>query len=219
MAYNKTDFKKQINAIQIEGFELKNAIQAFLFVKKKNDRTETITLSYRDYSPHGFYIDGVLVDIYFNEVENIINPLLEAYNIENRYGKTTIQKSLINIEGVEYSKLQTEINDQSTFSIVFQEINKIISFGAIPFFDKYSTLKNVNDDLLNMNEDEISTFLSGIIGIKLPLIKKISNSPDWKKEILIRNIFYTDEVFKYPQYFKDHDKVFNKLFLEDLKST
>lgn len=218
MVYNKADFKKHIESIQLDGFKLKSAVQAYLFIRKQSNRTETITLSYRSYAPHGFYVDGVSVDIYFPELENIINPLLDKFNIQNRYGNTTIQKSLIKIEGVDYSKLETEINNQSTFDMVRDEINKIISLGAMPFFEKYTSLKTVNEDLSEMSEDELSNFISGIIGVKLPLIKKLTYSSDFKTELLERNTFYIGEALKYPQYFKDHEKVFDTLFSEDLKA-
>lgn len=217
MVYNQIDFKKHIETIQIDGFKLKSAVQAYIFVRNQSDRTEAITLSYRSYAPHGFYIDGVSADIYFNEVEETINPLLDKYNIENRYGNTTIQKSLIGIDGVDYSKLELEINDESTFDTVIQEVKKIISLGALPFFDQYNKLNDVAQSIKSMSEDELSNFISGIVGIKTPLIKKLTQSDNFITELQNRNEFYINEVFRYPQYFKDHEKVFNELFSSDLE--
>jgi hypothetical protein len=218
MVYNKTDFKKHIETLQIEGFKIKVAVQAFLFTRKQHNRIETITISYRDYTPHGFYIDGVSVDIYFEEVENLITPLCEKYKIEKRYGNTTVREVMVGIKDVDYSKLQVEINNEESFCNVSQAINRLIIKGALPFFEEFNTLHKVNERICTLNEEELSNFISGIVGIKVPLIKKLVGAGDYIRELKERNQFYSDEVFKYPQYFKDHDKVFNELFSEDLKA-
>jgi hypothetical protein len=217
MIFNKKDFEKLIIQLKPEGFSYKENFGSARFIKKEKDRMLTIAIGYNQYFPHSAVIKGISVDIYFPEVEDLIHPLLDKFDIQNRYGNTTIQKSLINIEGIDYSKLETEINNQSTFDVVSNEVNKIISFGAIPFFKKYQTLKMVNEDLCKMNEEEISDFLSGIVGIKMPLIKKLTNSSGFKSELFERNIFYSDEALKYPQYFKGHEKVFRELFATDLE--
>jgi hypothetical protein len=217
MAFNKKELDQSFKSFSIDGFIFKKEIMGYSWTKEYSNRKEKIIIGYRGY-PDSYVIYTPTVDIYFPEVENIINPLLDKFNIQNRYGNTTIQKSLIKIVGVDYSKLETEINNQSTFDMVTDEINKIISLGAMPFFEKYTSLKTVNEDLSEMSEDELSNFISGIIGVKLPLIKKLTYSSDFNTELLERNAFYIGEALKYPQYFKDHEKVFDTLFSEDLKA-
>ncbi|UII22703.1 hypothetical protein [Fulvivirga ligni] len=217
MIYNKADFNNHISTLQIEGFKLKSAVQAYLFVRKEQYRTETITLSYKDYAPHGFYLTSVSADIYFNEVEDKLNILLDKHRIDQRYGNTTIQKSFQTLNGIDYKVLDTEINDEYSYRTVMSVVEKIVLNGVLPFFERYKELKKVNEDVARMSEDETSNFVSGIIGIKIPLIKKLVHSTDYLVELQQRKEFYSDEVFKYPQYFKDHDKVFNDLFSEDLE--
>lgn len=217
MVYNKEDFKNHISTLLIEGFKLKSAIQAYLFIRKKSKLTETITISYKDYAPHGFYIAGVSADINFNEVENRINILLDKYSIDHRYGNTTIQKSFQALNDINYEIFNTEINSDDSFRKVASEAEKIVNAGALPFFEKYKDLKKVSEDISKMSEDEISNFVVGIVGIKIPLIMKLAKSPNYLTNLQQRRKFYSDEVFKYPQYFKDHHKVFNDLFSEDLK--
>jgi hypothetical protein len=200
----------------IKGFELQKAVQAFQMVRKASDRIDTVTISYKDYSVHGFCVDGVSVDIRFGEVEDLIEPLLEKYSIEHRYGKTTVQKTLHDIVGVDYSFRDIEVKDRRSFEVVAVEVLKIISQGAVPFFERYKSIGVVAEDLIAMPEEAISTFVSGIIGIKVPFIKKIARSVDFADELKERKIFYSSEVFMYPQYFKDHEKVFGELFREDL---
>lgn len=218
MVYNKAEFKKHINTLDIEGFQLKSGVQAYLFIRRQPNRTETVTISYRDYAPHGFYISGVSVDIYFNEVEDNINPLLDKYGIVQRFGNTTIIRLLQHLEGIDYNALGTEISNEETFNIVSKELQKLITKGAFSFFEKYKDIKTVGEEIAVMSEEGISNFLSGIVGIKVPLIKKLTKAADYKQELSNRKRFYSDEVFRYPQYFKDHEKVFNDLFSDDLKT-
>ena len=217
MVYNKEDFDKQIMQLKPEGFEMLSSFGSTRFVKKEQNRVLTIAIGYNEYFPHSAVIKGVSADIYIYEIENTINPVLERYSITQRYGETTIFKSFRTLGGIDYCKLDIEINDEKTFNEVAEEVKKIISDGVLPFFERFKDLEKVNEQLATMSEEEISNFIVGIVGIKVPLIKKLTESKDYKIELLNRRKFYSDEVFKYPQYFKDHEKVFNDLFAEDLK--
>ncbi|HSA07641.1 MAG TPA: hypothetical protein P5556_10745, partial [Candidatus Gastranaerophilales bacterium] len=166
--------------------------------------------SYKIYSP--------TADIYFDEVENLITPLLDKYKIENRYGNVTVQKVFAGLgEDIDFSKFDLEINNEESFNIVADEVIKVINKGVLPFFNTFNTLHAVNEEICRLDEDAISNFISGIIGIKIPLIKKLIGAKDLLEELKIRKQFYSYEAIKYPQYFKDHDKVFNDLFSEDLR--
>src|SRR6188768_857018 len=113
MVYNKRDFENHIVKLQIEEFEMRSAVQAYLFVREKLDRTETITVSYKDYAPHGFYITGVSADVFLNDVESILTPLLLKYGINGAYN-SSIGKSFQRNEGIDYSIFDIEINNEST---------------------------------------------------------------------------------------------------------
>ncbi len=217
MVYNKENFKKQVEQLNPKGFEMESSFGSIRFVKKEQSRVLTIGVGYNEYFPHSAVIKGVSADIYIYDIENIINPILDKYGIEQRYGETTIIRSFRTLEGIDYSKLDVEINDDKTFNEVAEVVEKIISDGALLFFERFKDIKSVSEQLAVMSEEEVSNFIVGIVGIKVPLIKKLAHAPDFQIELENRNRFYSSEVFKYPKYFKDHEKVFNEIFAEDLK--
>jgi hypothetical protein len=214
--YTKKDFEKQIKSLAFQGFNVKSEIQGYSWRQEIGGRINQIVIGYKSY-PGSFYLQTPSVSITFLEMENQLNALYDKHRIELRYGEQTIHASLGNMNGVNYKVFDTEINDEETFKVVASEIEKIFVTGALPFFEKYQDLKTVSEEISKMSDDAISNFVSGIVGIKVPLIKKLGQSTDYLMELKQRQKFYSDEVFKYPQYFKDHDKVFNDLFSEDLK--
>jgi hypothetical protein len=216
VVYTYNDFKNHVGTIELPGFELQEAIQGFLFVRRHADRTETIILGYRGYEPHGFRFYSPAADIAFEEVEVPLNRLLEIFAIEQRYGATTIRGRCKTDEPIDYGYRDVEINSRDTFDRVTGTLMKVLESQMLPFFEKYRNVADVCEALKTMSEDEISNFIVGIVGIKIPLLKKLSHAPDYRDELAKRLKFYSGEVFKYPEYFKDHDKVFKALFAEDI---
>ena len=213
MVYNKADFKQHIETIQIGGFKLKSAVQAYLFIRRQSDRTETITLSYRSYAPHGFYIDGVSVDIYFNEVENI----LEQHDLGEEY-KSTFGKAFQDLQDVDYQKLSTEINSDESFAIVKSVIEKIIEKGVKPFLSRFTTLEEIAIFLADKKFEEIVPYIQGAILLpKTVLIMKLAKHPDFKKRLVeFRNVLldYANTNNKYQILLNKYDTV----FADDLKA-
>ena len=215
MVYLKEHFERQIESLCPQGFEKEKNLS--IFKRIESTHTKRIHISANEYFPHSAQVVGVSIDVTFAEIETILNPLLDKYNIAQRYGNTTIGRSLQNVEGVNYEVLRSEITDEQTFNKVANELANVIFKGALPFFEEFNEIKKVSERLSLMSEEEISNFISGIVGIKVPLIKKLAHAPDFQIELENRNRFYSSEVFKYPKYFKDHEKVFNEIFAEDLK--
>lgn len=207
MVYNKEDFKKHIETIKIDGFKLKSAVQAYLFTRKQNDKTETITISYRSYAPHGFYIDGLSADIYFNEVEEI----LEKHELGQEY-KSTVGKSFQSIEGINYELLKTKINSDESFAIVKSEIENVLEKGVKPFLSRFSSLEEIANFLVNKKPVEIVPYIQGsILYPKTVLILKLANHADFNKRLIdFRNILIdnVDENKRYPILLKKYDKLF-----------
>lgn len=215
--YTKKDFEKQIKSLAFDDFNIKGEIMGYSWRQEVEGRMNQIVIGYKSY-PGSFYLQTPFVSITFPAMEDQLNALYDKHKIELRYGEQTIHANLGNIKDVNYKSFDTEINSEETFKVVAHEIEKIFTDGALPFFKKYKDLKAISEDISKMSEDEISNFVSGIVGIKVPLIKKIAQSSDYLIELKQRQKFYSDEVFKYPQYFKDHDKVFHDLFSSDLEA-
>lgn len=212
MVYNKEDFKKHIETIQIEGFKLKSAVQAYLFVRKLNDKTETIIVSYRSYAPHGFYIDGVSASIYFPEVEN----LLDKYNLGEEY-KCTFGKSFQDLNEVDYDKLMIEINTKESFELVKNVVEDIIKKGVFPFLNRFSSLEKIAIFLADKQPVEIVPYITGsILYPKTVLIMKLANHSEFKKRLIeFRNVLLenVDSNKRYPILLEK----FDTLFSDDLK--
>ncbi|TNV71533.1 hypothetical protein FGO68_gene10986 [Halteria grandinella] len=218
MAFNKKDLEIFLrNAILLDGFKFGHDVTAFYWQKEADGVINRIEVGYRKY-PGSFYLHTPLAMVKFNEMEDIIHEYIQKYGIENSYGEYTIQSRFRDLPEVDYSKFDIEIHDEASFNEVVTEVNKIIEYGAMPFFEKFKTLQDVNKSLNEMDEVEISRFVSGIVGIKIPLIKKLINASDFKDELLKKKEWYIDrEEFKNHRHFKDHDLVFNDLFSEDLR--
>lgn len=212
MAYNKVDFKKHIETIQVDGFKLKSAVQAYLFVRKQSDRTETITISYRSYAPHGFYIDGISADIYFNEIEDV----LEKYGLDQEY-KSTFGKSFQKVEGINYDLLANEINSDESFAAVKYVIYDIIKKGVIPFLEKFSSLKEVGYFLANKKAEEIVPYIKGAILLpKTALILKTTNHSIFSNKLIeFRSIL--QEYSSTDNYYQAYLEKYDRLFSDDLK--
>ncbi len=212
MVYNKEDFKRHIETIHIDGFKLKSAVQAYLLICKQRERIEIVTLSYRSYAPHCFYVDGVSLDIYLAEVESI----LEEHNLAQEY-KSTFGKAFQDLKDVDYKKLATEINSDETFSIVKSVIEDIIEKGVKPFLARFNTLEEVANFLADKKPVEIVPYIQGsILYPKTVLIMKLANHPDYKKRLVeFRNILSDniDDNYRYPILLQKYDSIFS----EDLK--
>jgi hypothetical protein len=214
MVYNKTDFKSHISTLQIEDFKFKSAVHAYLFVRKKPNRTETITISYKDYAPHGFYIAGVSADIFLNEIEDILTPLLSKHGVKEVF-QSTIGKSFQGMSGVNYEVFNIQINNERTFGEVITEVKKIIDQFALSFLE--ASLQSIANLLADKKPEEIVPYIQGPILLpKTVLILKEAKHPEYKKKLIEFYLVlkqYADKKESYRPYLG----VFTDLFSEDLK--
>jgi hypothetical protein len=214
MVYNKTDFKSHISTLQIEDFKFKSAVHAYLFVRKKPNRTETITISYKDYAPHGFYIAGVSAEIFLNEIEDILTPLLSKHGVKEVF-QSTIGKSFQGMSGVNYEVFNIQINNERTFGEVITEVKKIIDQFALSFLE--ASLQSIANLLADKKPEEIVPYIQGPILLpKTVLILKEAKHPEYKKKLIEFYLVlkqYADKKESYRPYLG----VFTDLFSEDLK--
>lgn len=216
MVYNKVDFKNHISTLQIEDFKFKSAVQAYLFVRKKQDRTETITLSYKDNAPHGFYIAGVSVEIYLKAIEDTLASLLSKNDIKEMF-QSTIGKSFQGITGVDYDVFNIEINSDQTFDQVITEVKKLVDQFALPFFDKYQTLQSIANLLADKKPEDIVPYIQGPILLpKTILILREAGHPEYRKKL---NEFFLvlKQYANKKESYRPFLSVFNDLFSEDLE--
>jgi hypothetical protein len=180
------------------------------------NRVERINISYREY-PSSFYIEGLSASIIFSEVENVINEMLDKYKIQQKYGDKTIKESLHNIEGIDYSKFNIEIHDNESFQVLSEEMKKIVKYGAIPFFERYQTLKNIADLLADKTPEEVVPYIQGSILLpKTILILKIAKHEKFEEKL----IEFRDVLVQYTEkreIYKQMLILYDNLFADDLK--
>jgi hypothetical protein len=202
----------------ISGFQYKKEIKGFSWTKKLHDRQEVIDIGYRTYYPNMFQLYTPFLYIYFNEVETILGEYLKEYDIKNIWGiSRTIQRSLRDIEGIDYSKFETKIHDEESFQIVAEEIKKIIEYGAMPFFEKYSTLESVANLLSDKKPEEIVPYIQGaILFPKTILILKLAKHTTYEEKL----IEFREALAIYAkkkEIYKQILMIYDDLFSEDLK--
>lgn len=214
MIYSRDKFEKQIDStLAIPGFAFKPVTQAFMLVRKLSDRREEIIISYKDYSPHGFYISGISVCMFYNSIEEKLNRGFEKAAVRNPGGYVgTIQKTLIGVEGINYQKFEIEINDDTSFQLVAEEAQKLISQAALPFFEKFNNLDKIASFLSDKKAEEIVPYIQGpTLLLKTILILQEAGHPSFEAKKSEFNDILNEKAAQKDSY-KAYLKVFKELF-------
>ena len=119
-------------------------IRVFLTVASLASLSRALTLDFSKYFPTRLH-----VDIYFDEVEDI----LEHYGLAEEY-KSTFGKAFQDLKDVDYEKLSTEINSEETFTIVKNIVEDILEKGVIPFLNRFTTLEEVANFIADKKFEE-----------------------------------------------------------------
>jgi hypothetical protein len=212
MAFNKKELDQSFKLFSINGFSFKKEIMGYSWTKEFPDRKESIIIGYRGY-PDSYVVYTPTVNIYFPEVENI----LEEYGLGEEY-KSTFGKSFQDLKDVDYEKLSIEINSTESFNIVKTVVQDIIEKGVLPFINRFCSLKEIADFLADKKFEEIVPYIQGAILLpKTVLIMKLADHPYFTKRLLeFRSVLL--------EYAQTNDKYnillnkFNTLFSEDLKA-
>jgi hypothetical protein len=196
------------SVITDNGFKYKKEIKGFSWTRRYQDRREEIVIGYGTFYPNMFQIYSPSVYIYFDIVENIIKESVRECNIEKTWGDGgTIHTTLNGVLDIDYNVFKTKISDENNFKLVSDEIINLVGKGAVPFFEKYNSLKKVHDYAITLQEDDYPNFFGDNGSFKLMIIKKLLNKTDYEtySEKIIKD--WTQYAKNYPQYFKDMDKV------------
>lgn len=212
MAFNKKELDESFKQIYIDGFTFKKEIMGYSWSKEYSNRKEIIIIGYRGY-PDSYVVYTPTVDIYFPEVENI----LEQYDLGEE-NKSAFGKAFQDLQNIDYEKLATEINSNETFSVVKNLVEDIIEKGVKPFLFRFTTLNEIANFLADKKPVEIVPYIQGsILYPKTVLIMKLANHADFKKRLIeFRNVLIEniDENKRYPILLEKYDN----LFSEDLNA-
>jgi hypothetical protein len=187
---NKNIFNKNLRDLVNDSFAF-NA-DGGKWERQKENRIEQIFIGYNEY-PGSYYPKGMSVSIKFMEVEDILNQLLDKYQIQQRYGESTIHSVLHNIAGVDYDKFKIEIHDESSFQTVAEEIKKIVEYGALPFFEKYSTLEKVFEAMEQMPIKQMAKFIGQPLPQRRMVIKKLCKDIHYEEYVNMVIDYYKSE--------------------------
>lgn len=182
MLYNRSDFIKHIDENLIpDGFERTQNLP--VFYKQDQARLLTIQISTRDYFPHGVYISGVIADIVFHEVEEIYSKVLRNHPLPDSLlqSKSTLSKALNDLQGINYNSLEVEINDEPSFEKVHDVLVEIIEYGAMPLFDKLTSVTALNQFTKQMKIEEIASLIGQPMPFRQMIIKKLSNDVSYSE--------------------------------------
>lgn len=212
------ELEKLMKFLPIADFKYKKEIKGFSWTKKLQDRQEEIIIGYRTFYPNMFQIYRPSVYIYFDIVENIIEESVQKCNIQKTWGDGgTIHTTLNGVLDIDYNVFETKISDENNFRLVSDEIVKLVEKGAMPFFEKYQTLKDVADLLADKTPEEVVPYIQGVILLpKTILILKMSNHPMYKEKLIeFRKVLATYVNKK--DIYKQMLIVYDDLFADDLK--
>ena len=192
MAFNTIDLNNGFESIAVEGFKFKKEVMGYSWERENSDKMDRIVIGYGGYSD-SFKIYTPIVGIFFKKVEEVLKPAYELSKVKGLYNHTTIHKSLINIEGIDYKIFDNEINSNKMFERVATEIEKLILKGALPFFEKYQSLKAVFEETEKMDIEKMSNFIGQPLPFRRMIIKKLCNDPSYENYYKLILDFYKAE--------------------------
>jgi len=209
MDYLKSDFKRHLKEFEIDGFS--RIGNEYLFRKNFKEGFLEIAISTSNYFPNKFTFDAVIPGIRFEQVEKILEEVCPRYIKDYPIGAKTISQ-VFYLSNSEYAITNKSVSNDEEFYGARSELYKLIESSVLPFFEKYNTIEKLSTVIDLNNLHELENFLLGLVPFKILIIKKLAgDTKDFEKYLADQKIFYTTEVFKYPQYFKDHDLVFKDL--------
>ncbi|MDR2127061.1 MAG: hypothetical protein LBP63_09565 [Prevotellaceae bacterium] len=127
-----------------DGFKLRKK-DGFI-VRKNPNKTESIYFHILNYWPLCQEVESVMFHIRFDEVENIINPILSKHGLFN----------------MEFAKTSSTIRTWIDFNVKidkYEDIDKFISLYMIDIKEKLLTYFEQNEDMCNINISEKSIIL------------------------------------------------------------
>lgn len=160
--------------LKIEGFRMNASGAGAVSLVKEDDYSKCeIVFSYLKYP--GVYNIGPYITAWksFKQVENILKPYFVQYKI----GLQDITIYYNSRRNEEMSKV--DIAKPEDIEKVLPELRTMVYEDILPFFEKYKTLKDVNQKLESLEMAEISKFIFHQPIPRMMIIKRLCNTSDW----------------------------------------
>lgn len=176
--WNKSIFNNNLSNIVVHNFKFISEWGKWEL--KEENRTLNIHIGYNEYYGSSFYVKGISADIYYPEVENVLENFKKIHFPDKHFGHGTIRKSFINLPNIDYSKFEIEIKDENSFNDVAREIKQIIEIGALSFFEKFNNLDTVFEESEKMVREELRNFIVQPLPQRRMVIKKLCNDSNYQ---------------------------------------
>ncbi len=219
-----SELESQIKPLFDTSFKFKKVNPGFLFSKKINaDIEQRILITYGGY-PDMYRVYPPTAAMTIHSIEKIINLIINSGNFTKVVNCVpTINLSCVGIENVNYDKFKNLMTNIQDFEEVKIEVIKLLNICANPFLQKYNSIENVADFLINVPFELRSNYIKGTEQyLKIPLIIKMAKHDqfhqilnEYYEYVKLQSQIYPVEHVKLS--FIDVVKVFEILFRDDLK--
>lgn len=161
------------------GFKGEAVLYGYSYIKKMSWGTQMFGFSYVNYGDKHL----VMVSqgyISFDIVESILREKLRLFN--ESFNKSNI--TFCNFTNPTVDTRNIYINNESDFIGLVPVWKKDIEDKVLPFFDQWSDLKKINDEIIEkIPEPELPNYITGETGLKRMIIMKLCNNPNYQQYI------------------------------------
>jgi len=182
------------------GFNGEAALHGYSFTKKTSWGNQMFGFSYVNYGEKHL----VMVSqgyISFDSVENILKEKLRLFN--ETFNKSDI--TFCNFINPTTDTRDITIHNEDDFLKLSPLWKKDIEEKVLPFFDQWSELKKINDEIIDkLPAPEIPNYIPGETSFKRMIIMKLCNNPNYNNYIIKRENTLFDakkEDSKYKPYY------------------
>jgi hypothetical protein len=157
-----------------------------LYQKKMNNGGFSIDLRYFEWTNSSYRIDAFKISKRFNaietEIQKVLGGSLDDYTI---YTLPKLDKIPDDIEHAIYNNhIEFIVKDVDDITKVIFFLKTFYYETAIPFFEKYKTIYDVNQKLSSLDRNEVTSFITNdgnTVFYRELTIKYLTNSPDFEE--------------------------------------
>ncbi|MDF1546481.1 MAG: hypothetical protein P1P88_01580 [Bacteroidales bacterium] len=183
------------------GFLGKEVLSGYSFTKTTPSNKHIFGFSYISYETYHLVMvaDGFLS---FNSVEFILHKKLKKYPNDFHMSDLTFGDMRFPTTDTRNISIYTSEDFEKLVPIWTQDIKEKV----LPFFDQWSNLKKINDEIINkISRQELPNYIPGETSFKKMIIMKLCNNPDYlsyisEREHILFNAMEKDKK-KYEPYY------------------
>jgi len=178
--------------------------------KTENKITSRISITFNECFPHSVIFNSVSPSLFFEEIEQVLMLKNQALGID--YNSIDTLRLGSKGSNKDYSIMDAEIENESQFLSIKQNIEHIIKIDCLPFFEKYKDLASVADLLSEFKPQEVVPYIQGAkLFSKTILILRETEHPRYEER---RDEFYEllKELATRKEVYKQQLNLFELLF-------